>query len=241
MNTLYFAYGSNISKKGMRHRCPGSKAIGTAILPDYRLTFRGVADVEPSLGDLVMGALWKCPPQDIASLDRYEGVRGGFYRKEVLTVQAEDGPVEALVYIMCPTLLDNQSLPSQGYFNTIRDGYIDFGLPFPSLSEALRVTKERVVGHKGITEFVPHGPKRMGPAGTQRPTPKKAKPKKSKRKAQQRVPQGAQFGANTTRSGRAMRPLPTAGMSPATRREMEMEREWELHRDIALAAGTRVA
>lgn len=178
--SLYFAYGSNLSTESMRHRCPDSIKLGTAVLQDWRLTFRGVADVEESEGDVAFGGLWLCPPRDIRSLDRYEGVAGGFYRKRVLTVQAEDGPMDALVYVMNPTPLDNRSLPSQHYFGTIAAGYRDYGLPLDALQEALDATYKRVVVIKGVTEFVPHGPKRMGPAGTERPQPQQPKPRRPK-------------------------------------------------------------
>lgn len=233
-STLYFAYGSNLSMAGMAGRCPGSLPVGTAMLQDWRLTFRGVADVEPSDGDIVFGALWTCPPRDVASLDSYEGVAGGFYRREWLTVQAEAGPVKALVYVMNPEDLDNRSLPSPGYFNTIVNGYEDFGLPIDSLDEALRVTYDRVVNVKGIREFVAHGPKRMGPVGTVRRTAAEKRALKVQRKrvrkdvaltAQARPePTGRprrQYAA-TTRSGIPVN-LDRAGMSPATRAMYEAE------------------
>ena len=37
----YFAYGSNLSKKQMLARCPDSKAMFSATLPNYQLLFAG--------------------------------------------------------------------------------------------------------------------------------------------------------------------------------------------------------
>ena len=34
--TLYFAYGSNMNRSAMTRRCPGARAIGTAVLEGYR-------------------------------------------------------------------------------------------------------------------------------------------------------------------------------------------------------------
>ena len=37
----YFAYGSNLSKKQMKERCPGSKPLFVATLPNFKLVFSG--------------------------------------------------------------------------------------------------------------------------------------------------------------------------------------------------------
>lgn len=44
---LYLVYGSNINLEQMAKRCPNSKVIGTAMVPDYELEFRGVATIVP--------------------------------------------------------------------------------------------------------------------------------------------------------------------------------------------------
>ena len=41
----YFAYGSNLYASQMSQRCPGAKVVRKAYLPNYKLMFRGVADV----------------------------------------------------------------------------------------------------------------------------------------------------------------------------------------------------
>lgn len=219
-SALYFAYGSNLSKDGMSYRCPDSTPVGPAKLHDWQLTFRGVADVEPAQGEHVTGALWNCPPADVASLDAYEGVRGGFYRREFLQVELPDGSTaRALVYIMCPTLLDNQSMPSPRYLGSIVAGFHDFGLDHAMLEAALDRTYKRVIVKKGINEFVPHGPKRMGPAGTQRGArPAPAKTRRSSPRTEGRV---ITLHATTTASGKALPDL--SGMSPATRAIYDME------------------
>jgi gamma-glutamylcyclotransferase (GGCT)/AIG2-like uncharacterized protein YtfP len=173
---------------GMSGRCPGSTPVGTGYLQDWRLTFRGVADVEPSEGDVVLGALWHCPPEDVRSLDTYEGVAGGFYRRESLTIESEDGPVQALVYVMCPDDIDQRSIPSEYYYGVIADGYQDFNLPLHALEEALDNTLQRVVGKKGVTAFTPHGPKRLGPAGTVRRKRGSTKKKSKAKTKPKRVP-----------------------------------------------------
>ena len=65
--TFYLAYGSNLNLEQMAHRCPTAKPIGTAVLKDYQLLFRGghggsVATVEPFKGKTVPCLLWEITP-----------------------------------------------------------------------------------------------------------------------------------------------------------------------------------
>ena len=42
MNKRYYiAYGSNLNVYQMRFRCPNARIIGTAVMPDYELLFKG--------------------------------------------------------------------------------------------------------------------------------------------------------------------------------------------------------
>lgn len=122
---IYLAYGSNLNLEQMAFRCPNAKVLGTSILNDYKMLFRGgrgygVATVEPSPGDFVPVLLWGITPTCEAALDIYEGFPR-LYRKETVTVKLYDEPVEAMVYIM------NEghplAMPSPGYYSTIREGY----------------------------------------------------------------------------------------------------------------------
>ena len=89
--TFYLAYGSNLNLEQMAHRCPTAKPIGTTVLKDYQLLFRGehggsVATVEPFKGKNVPCLLWEITPADEAALDRYEGFPF-LYRKEKVKVR----------------------------------------------------------------------------------------------------------------------------------------------------------
>ena len=37
----YIAYGSNLNVRQMRMRCPSARIIGTSVLKDYELLFKG--------------------------------------------------------------------------------------------------------------------------------------------------------------------------------------------------------
>ena len=97
----YFAYGSNMDEERMKCRCPGARLAGAAKLADYRfvLDVHGVATVIPEKGSAVSGLLWNITPNCEESLDVYEGVAKGCYRKEYLPVECGAGTIKALIYI----------------------------------------------------------------------------------------------------------------------------------------------
>lgn len=125
--TIYLAYGSNLNLEQMAHRCPTAELIGTAVLRDYQLLFRGghgvaVATVEPCVGESVPVLLWDIQPQDELNLDRYEGVPY-LYRKEYRMVEFKGKVIQVMLYIM------NEgrplATPNAYYYTTIREGYKD--------------------------------------------------------------------------------------------------------------------
>ena len=89
--TLYFAYGSNLGLEQMAKRCPESRYIGHARLPDFRwqINERGYANVVPEPGGYVEGLCYLLSPEDEARLDRSEGVPAAYekmhYEVEVFT------------------------------------------------------------------------------------------------------------------------------------------------------------
>ena len=99
--TLYFAYGSNMSRSWMRQLCPKAEALGPAMLADYRFLVMsgGYASVLLHAGDAVHGVLWRIVQADIHALDRYEDVAGGLYDRWMLWVQHRGERRTALVYV----------------------------------------------------------------------------------------------------------------------------------------------
>lgn len=89
--TLYFAYGSNLHLTQMANRCPASIFKGKGVLSGYRwqINERGYANVVKSSGESVEGLVYLVNREDERSLDRFEGVAGGFYQKHLLTVSFE--------------------------------------------------------------------------------------------------------------------------------------------------------
>ena len=124
----YIAYGSNMMRRQMADRCPDAKLIGMGYLTGARLEFYLHATVEKTGNsrDRVPVAVWEISGADEASLDLYEGVRGGYYTKEVWPVTLSDGSeAEGLIYIMKRI---RQSPPTDTYYYGIRDAYRDLGL-----------------------------------------------------------------------------------------------------------------
>ncbi len=86
----------------MAVRCPDAEIVGVATLSghQFRINTHGVATVVPAKRSVVHGVLWKISLADEASLDRYEGVKSGFYRKSMECVHLSDGTKgDALIYL----------------------------------------------------------------------------------------------------------------------------------------------
>ena len=82
---LYFAYGSNMDEAAMAGRCPRSKALGAAILHRHRFVImpEGYASVVRDPRSSVYGLLWDVALADVTSLDQYESVDSGLYKKVI--------------------------------------------------------------------------------------------------------------------------------------------------------------
>lgn len=142
---LYFAYGSNLNLAQFMARCPNSKPVEAFELPDYKLVFKGVADIVKAEGRTVSGALYKITNWCEIALDRYEGFPT-LYRKVFQTL--EDGR-KIMFYVM-----NRQELgrPGQWYFDTIWYGYQDWDMDQAPLLTALNEQ-----GIKTVEELQPKG------------------------------------------------------------------------------------
>ena len=132
----YFAYGSNMASSQMADRCPGAVYLGVARLPGYRLAFdawsnrRGglVADVLPAPGLDVWGVVWEVTEEHAESLDRYEGVARGQYRRQDMRLQSTAGEaVEAFAYVICDP--GEEGPTTDGYQAILLEGAREHGLP----------------------------------------------------------------------------------------------------------------
>jgi gamma-glutamylcyclotransferase (GGCT)/AIG2-like uncharacterized protein YtfP len=130
----YFAYGSNLNWRQMQRRCPSSKFVTIAKLPDYefgitrhsRLRDCGTANVFPVNGREVWGAVYEVSDTDLIIMDGFEDG----YRREILSVYAPDNssqPLRALVYIA--EIESDVPPPNPEYKRLILEGAHHWNIP----------------------------------------------------------------------------------------------------------------
>jgi len=129
---LYLAYGSNLNVRQMAYRCPTARPVGAAMIYGWELCFRGVADIIKSSDPKMVlpVGIWEIEPADEYALDAYEG-----YRPDTPSEGLYDKIKVAGIMTYQMTRRDIAK-PSQQYFNTILEGYHDFGLDTNYLLDA---------------------------------------------------------------------------------------------------------
>tara|TARA_R110002020_G_scaffold34640_5_gene105185 strand:+ start:504 stop:1268 length:765 start_codon:yes stop_codon:yes gene_type:complete len=165
----YFAYGSNLNLEQMATRCPNARHIGNVKIKDWRLVFRGVADIEPFIGGRLVGGVFKINDTDELALDDYEGYASGLYTKDYFDFKIAGKEERVMYYTMGTTDIGQ---PSTYYYKTIWQGYEDCGLELRHLQDAYKSTLESItVSQKGC-----HYPKKW--KEKKKPTAKKKGGKK---------------------------------------------------------------
>ena len=118
----------------MKIRCPDAVKICSATLYNYRLVFRGPADLEQENGFKTVGGLWEISSDDEENLDSYEGYPY-CYRKEMVEVVKENGEkIKAMIYLMND---GGYAYPNDYYLNVVVKGFQDFQLPVHYIHKAL--------------------------------------------------------------------------------------------------------
>lgn len=152
----YLAYGSNLNVGQMKMRCPTANAVGTAMLLDMRLLFKGSGTgsyltVEADEGNGVPVGVWSIGAIDEHLLDIYEGYPN-FYQKVETKIEVrfygskETKIIDAFYYQM---ITDSPyGMPTTRYFGTCLQGYIDFGFDCEILSRALKETISLIKGEQ---------------------------------------------------------------------------------------------
>lgn len=140
--TYYLAYGSNLNINRMLCRCPDAVRIGVSVIEDYKLAFRrGVLNIEAASGKRVPVGVWAISEPDEAELDRYEGYPR-LYEKTFFRLTVNEKTIQAMAYIMTPGHLT--AAPSQAYYDTVAEGYADFGFdPAPLLEAATEALADK--------------------------------------------------------------------------------------------------
>ena len=147
----YIAYGSNMSLKQMKVRCPGARYIGAGWLEDARLEYYRHATVESAPGQSVPAAVWEIGPAEEALLDEYEDYPG-YYLKTTMAVCMPDGSrIEGMVYVMRRI---EPVMPGEAYVAGIEDAYRELGFGTevaavldPALERARARSSEKAQAH----------------------------------------------------------------------------------------------
>ena len=134
MGKKYIAYGSNMNIEQMSRRCPDAKIIGKTVLKNYKLVFKGVADIEKSEGEEVPIVVWEITKECEKALDIYEGYPR-LYRKEYVQIEIDGKTELAMVYVMN---YSKGAKPSEYYYNVIKQVYKDFDINTTPLEKALK-------------------------------------------------------------------------------------------------------
>ncbi|MDY7093618.1 MAG: gamma-glutamylcyclotransferase family protein [Acidobacteriota bacterium] len=133
---LYFAYGSNMSARQIRERCPTAAYVDLGRLEGFRLTFNrkgsyrqgSVASVE--LGDphhdVVLGVLWHISRSDLDKMDEIEDP-DAYVRIAVPVANGQGDVGYAWTYVSYP---DEQGLsPDADYLKVMIQAAVEVGLP----------------------------------------------------------------------------------------------------------------
>ena len=144
MKRYYLAYGSNLNIAQMQFRCPDAVIVGTAVIPDYELLFKGsltgaYLTIKPKQGSQVPVGVWEVSLADELRLDRYEGFPNFYYKKDIRLPVADirTGKTklhDGFVYIMHEDR--KLGIPTDMYVRTCIEGYRDFGFDTAFLFDA---------------------------------------------------------------------------------------------------------
>ena len=136
----YFAYGSCMCPVDLKRTLQENAypyVIGPATLPQYRLGFYhrssrrqcGVLDVVPDPSASVMGVLYQLPWRFSEALDIREEVPTQGYRRETVSVQAQDQWYHGVRTYTVVDKLPREIPPNEWYFHVVLRGATTCGLP----------------------------------------------------------------------------------------------------------------
>ena len=134
---LYFAYGSNMERAAMRKRCGAAQEVGPARLRGWRYVIAaGYGTIALAPGACVFGVLWRLTPRDLATLNSYENLDSGLYRRAMLTVEVDGRRSRALAFMGKKR---GKRRPAPGYQERVIAAAEDWRLPLRYVTELRRL------------------------------------------------------------------------------------------------------
>lgn len=144
-DSIYFAYGSNLSTRRLEERIGPFDCLGIGRLIKYKLRF-DVKGIDQSAkaniaytgisSDIVWGVLYKFTHSAALQLDTYET---GYIRRIVTILDSQERPIEAYAYIAVPESLGSSLLPLKFYKKYIVDGALEHCLPTNYINEIKKI------------------------------------------------------------------------------------------------------
>ncbi len=133
MNTInYFAYGSNMSSRRLKERCPSVKFKCVGYVKDYELKFNkkskdnsGKANLVKQPGKEVWGVVFSISKQGLPFLDEAEGG----YKRKCVEVFLKGNRVEKCYAYLATKNLDDNLLPYDWYLQHCLKGAQEHKLP----------------------------------------------------------------------------------------------------------------
>ncbi len=122
----YFAYGANLTKlseKGIEY-----KLVSKAVLKDWKLVFEvidperegvGYANIIPSDGSCVEGAVFEIDKVNRIKLDKSEGVPEFYVRDEVIVESELNEKISCMTYLANPFSVMGQLKPTKSYLQEV--------------------------------------------------------------------------------------------------------------------------
>jgi hypothetical protein len=133
---IYFAFGSDLNPSHLIARAPGHRSLGVARLPNYKLVFPrysrdwagASASIAPSPNDVVFGALYDLPPDDVPVLHHHKGydpegppeLNEHVFREITVRRMTNSEPMNAWTYLAVPD--NTTALPSRAYLKAMLEG-----------------------------------------------------------------------------------------------------------------------
>jgi len=131
MSLYYFAFGSNMGMQRMDKRKVKFTDRQKGIMKDWKLVFNkirdeekgsGYANIEPEIGSIVEGIIYKVSEEGIEKLDRREGVPDDYLQETMSVGNNNQESINCIVYIANRSKINNSLKPERWYLNHLLAG-----------------------------------------------------------------------------------------------------------------------